>query len=233
MPTYTAGGTAPLAWGTQPGMSQTYTAMKPRQTNGSAQEWQEIKDKITAYVETQPGMTICDVKKISPEYRSIIEELDRSGEKEEYICYPTQEAWMRRADVRARIVQALTNVRILQPVAEAPVAQATPEAISVTPEPVTMGSPLQTTVSSGAASSHADVLQKVMSYLKSSGTEICDLRKAIPAYGKNYRSARPNEKFKPGIGDPAICYPSPEVWEADTKGVKTDIMAVLTEQGIL
>ena len=90
-----------------------------------------------------------------------------------------------------------------------------------------------TTTSSGVASSHADVLSKISAYLATKNLEICDLRSAIPAYGEIIEKLDKDQKYKPELGATTICYPSPEVWEADTNGVKTEIMSVLKANGIL
>ena len=104
--------------------------MKPRQTDGSTAEYQSILSEIDAFLESRNGMSICDLKTEYPEYGALIAEIKASGDKHPNICFSTEEAWARRADLRARVVQVLTNVGILQPVAE---VQAVPEAIAVTP----------------------------------------------------------------------------------------------------
>ena len=221
---------APVVWGNQSGITQSYTAMKPRQTDGSTAEYRSILSEIDAFLESRNGMSICDLKTEYPEYGALIAEIKASGDKHPNICFSTEEAWARRADLRARVVQVLTNVGILQPVAE---VQAVPEAIAVTPEPALVGHAETTTTSSGVASSHADVLSKISAYLATKNLEICDLRSAIPAYGEIIDKLDKDQKYKPELGAPTICYPSPEVWEADTDGVKTEIMSVLKANGIL
>ena len=213
-----------FVWETPSGMGQTFTAMKPRQTTGTEQERQEILGKIDDYINAR-GITICDLKTTVPEYGPIITNLEQSGDKDQFICFPSREAWPRRADVRANIVRVLTNAGILQPVAEVPAAPATSEPVALTAEPALVGS-LE-------ASSHTDVLNKISTYLKSNELEICDLRSAIPAYGEIIDGLDSSEKYKRGPGEPRICYPSIEVWEADTRGVKTQIMEVLKENDVL
>ena len=229
---------APVVWGGQPGITQSYTAMKPRQTNGSAAEHQEIFSIVSAYVEDQK-ISICSLRTRIPEYEAIIGALGKGqkhtlGQTSVKVCFPSLNVWMSRPDVRTNVVQVLTNNGILQPVAEVPATvQATPEAIAVTPEPALVGHAETTTTSSGVASSHADVLGKISAYLATNNLEICDLRSAIPAYGSIIDKLDKDQKYKPELGAPAICYPSPEVWEADTNGVKTEIMSVLKANGIL
>ena len=231
LPNYSSGGTNFMAWGAQSAMNETYTVMKPRETNGSEQEWQEILDQINLYIESQGNMNICQLKSRFAEYGTIINELKLSGDKEEHICYPTKNAWMRRPEVRANIVRVLTNGGVLKPVPEAPAVQETPEAVAVPPEPVTLSGSIETTALGGAASSHADVLEKITSYLAVNNLDICDLKDVIPAYGEVILRLDKAEKFKKnGV---LLCYPSIEAWEADTKGAKTEILAVLAENGIL
>ena len=230
MTTYTSAGITPATWGTQPAMSQTYTAMKPRETNGSAEEWIEIKNQIILYIDSQ-NISICDLKSRFPEYGTIINELKLSGDKEDLICYPTQSAWMRRPEVRANIVRVLTNGGVLQPVAEPPAVKATPEAVAAPPEPLEIDGPLETVAPNGAAYSHREVLDKISSYLTANNLEICELKDTFPAYGNAILKLDPVEKYKKeGV---LLCYPSSEAWEADTKGVKTEILAILAENGIL
>ena len=208
MPTYASGVTTPTTWGTQPGMSQTFTAMKPRQTTGTEQEWQEILNEIKVYVNSR-SMSICALKSEFPAYGGVINDLARSGDKHDLFCYPSKDAWMRRPEVRANIVQALTSAGILQPVADAMAAQASTEPNAVTPMPVALGGPLETTAPSGAASSHTDVLNKISSYLAANELEICDLRNAISAYGDIIDRLDPSEKFKPEDWRPKNLLPKP------------------------
>lgn len=99
----------------------TDTSFKPAiegTAEASSMTYEEVRDAFTNYVETSPDVnSVCDMKSEFPAYGAVIETL-QDFEKLGYeqgapVCFPSKRAWETRSEVKAKVIQALTDGGVL------------------------------------------------------------------------------------------------------------------------